>query len=112
MTTGRAALAGAGHGALPGVVFWLLFGIFFTVEEGWLAVLVYSVALGLIFGAIIGAIEHAARGGEHDFSSVARTQADRYDLQVDVEVADRARRLLREVDAPQRASAPAPPAAA
>ncbi|MDQ3676611.1 MAG: glycine zipper family protein [Actinomycetota bacterium] len=111
LTIGRSALSGAGRGALLGMLFWLLFGLFFTVEQGFLGVLVYSVAIGLIFGAIIGALDHAATGGRRDFSSVAHTQAERYDVQVDVEVADSASRLLREI--PQQPAADhAPPSAA
>src|SRR4051794_18963867 len=77
VTTGRAALAGAGQGALIGLLFALLFGIFFT-GPGFLGLIVYSVVLAAIFGAIFGALAHAAQGGARDFTSVAGMQADRY----------------------------------
>ena len=55
MTTGRAALAGAARGTMIGLIFALLFGIFFTVEQGFLALVVYSVGLGGIIGAMVAA---------------------------------------------------------
>lgn len=97
LTTGRAAIAGAGQGAFVGLFVGLLLVILFTVEEAFLGVLLYSIVLGVVVGAIFGAIGHAATGGKRDFSSVAQTQAERYDIQVDVEVADRAGALLQEM---------------
>ncbi|HEV2776241.1 MAG TPA: general stress protein [Solirubrobacteraceae bacterium] len=97
LTTGRAALGGAGQGALVGLFLGLLFGIVFTVEEAFLGVLVYSVALAVVLGAMFAAVGHAATGGRRDFSSRAQMQAERYDVQVDVEVADRATALLQEM---------------
>lgn len=105
LTTGRAALAGAGQGALVGLFLGLLFGLFFTVEEAFLGVLVYTLVLGFVLGAIFGALGHAATGGKRDFSSMAQTQAERYDVQVDDEVADRARSLLQEMQPPRAAAA-------
>lgn len=105
LTTGRAAIAGAGQGALVGLFVGLLLLIFFTVEEAFLGVLLYSVALGVVLGVIFGAVGHAATGGKRDFSSVAQTQAERYDVQVDVEVADRASALLDEMQPASSAAA-------
>ena len=100
MTTGRAALAGAAHGAMIGLIFALLFGIFFTVEQGFLALVVYSIALGAAFGAIIRAVDHAATGGRRDFASTAHMLAERYELQVDSEVAERAAAIIGDRAAP------------
>ena len=97
LTTGRAAVAGAGQGALVGLFVGLLLVIFFTVEEAFLGVLLYSFVLGIVLGMIFGAVGHAATGGKRDFSSVAQTQAEHYDVQVDVEVAERASALLHEM---------------
>lgn len=57
----------------------------------------YSVALGVVLEVIFGAIGQAATGGKRDLSSVAQTQAERYDVQVDVELADRAITLPHEM---------------
>lgn len=107
LTTGRAGLTGARQGAVIGLLFALLFGLFFTVEEAFFGVLVYSVVLGVLFGAAFAALDHAALGGRRDFSSIAQTQAGLYDVQVDVEVADRAEVLLQEMS-----ETPTPPPAA
>jgi hypothetical protein len=93
LTTGRAALAGAGPGAFIGLAFALLFGLFFT-GPGFLALLAYAVVMGAALGAIFGAIGHAALGGRRDFASVAGTEAERYEVQVEESFAGEAERLL------------------
>ena len=95
VTTGRAALSGAAQGAMLGLLFAALFGIFFTVGEGsFLGVLVYGVVAGALFGALLGALFQAAQGGRRAVASVAGTQAQNYEIQVDEAVADEAERLL------------------
>jgi hypothetical protein len=101
VTTARAALTGAGQGLLIGLLFALLFGIFFN-GPGFLGLLVYALVAGAIFGAILGALAHSARGGERDFASVSRTEAERYELMVDDEVAAEAERLLDAIPAGRR----------
>jgi heat induced stress protein YflT len=93
VTTGRAALTGAGQGALIGLLFALLFGLFFT-GPAFLGLLLYAVIAGAIFGAVFGALGHSAMGGSRDFASVARTEAERYEVQVDEEVAGEAQELI------------------
>jgi hypothetical protein len=94
MTAGRAALIGAGEGALIGLLFALLFGIFFTGPEVGV-LLLYSVVVGAVFAAPLGAIvQYANSGGRRDFVSATRIEADRYDLQVEEDAADEATRLL------------------
>jgi hypothetical protein len=62
MTPGRAAKIGAGQGALIGALFALLFGIFFTGPE-FVELLLYSLALGALFGALYGAlVQYTASG--------------------------------------------------
>jgi hypothetical protein len=95
LTTARAALIGAGQGAMLGLFWGLLFGVFFTVTSGgFFGVLAYSIALGVIFGAVFGAVAHYAMRGRRDFTSVAQTRADRYEVQVDDSFAGEAERLL------------------
>lgn len=96
MTTGRAALAGIGQGAMIGLLFALLFGLFFT-GPGFLGLLVYALVAGALFGAVFGALGHAMLGGRRDFASTAGTEADQYEVQVDVSVADEAERLLAAI---------------
>jgi hypothetical protein len=95
VTTARAALTGAAQGAVLGLLFAGLFGIFFTYDNaGFAGVVAYGLGMGVLFGALVGAILHAAQGGRRDFRSVAGTQAERYDVQADESVADEAARLL------------------
>ena len=96
VTTGRAALTGAGQGALIGLFFALLFGLFFSGPD-FFGLLAYAVIAGAIFGAIFWAIAHAAQAGRRDFASIAGMHAERYELQADEDVADEARRLLDRV---------------
>ena len=93
MTTGRAAMTGAGQGALIGLLFALLFGLFFT-GPGFLGLLVYALAAGAIFGAILGALAHSALGGRRDFASSRTMEAERYEVQVHETVAEEAQRLI------------------
>jgi hypothetical protein len=93
LTTGRAALAGAGQGAMIGLLFAVLFGLFFA-GPAFLGLLVYGIVAGAVFGAIFGAAGHYALGGTRDFASVSGTQADRYEVQVDEDAADQAQQLL------------------
>jgi hypothetical protein len=97
VTTGRAALMGAGHGATIGVLFGLLFGLFFTNAVDFFGVVLYGLVAGLVWGSIWGALAHSARGGRRDFASVAETRADRYEVQVDDNLAAQATRLLDQM---------------
>ncbi|HEU5474029.1 MAG TPA: general stress protein [Actinophytocola sp.] len=104
---GRAALHGAGSGALVGALIGWLFGLF-----NWVQPLVASLVLaayGLIFGAVVGAvfglIAYALQGGRRDFSSIRLMMPSSYEVQVDPEVADEAARLLGQRAGPHTAIA-------
>jgi hypothetical protein len=99
MTVPRAALLGALQGVLIGLLFALLFGIFFDLDEDFLGLLLYGLIAGALLGALFGALFQAMQGGQRDFSSVAGMEAERYELQVDPDVAARATELLGELSA-------------
>ncbi len=99
LTTGRAALMGAGQGAMIGLLFALLLGLFFTVDEAFIGVLLYGLIVGALFGAAFAALIQAMQGGRRDFASVRGMEAERYELQVDHEVSARARQMLAEMPA-------------
>ena len=99
VTTGRAALMGIGQGALIGLLFALLFGIFFTGPE-FFGLLAYGIVAGALFGAIFGALGHLATGGQRDFASVAGQEAETYEIQVEPAAADEAERMLATLSAP------------
>jgi hypothetical protein len=95
MTTDRAALLGTRGGALLGLVWGLLFSLLFTLDSGsfW-GLLAFSIVVGAVLGALVGAISQLSTGGSHDFTSTADTRADQYEVQLDDGYADEARRLL------------------
>jgi len=97
LTTGTAALQGAGQGAMLGLLFGLLFGLFFS-GPAFFGVVLYGLVAGALFGAVLGAVGHAAQRGRRDFASVRGMTAERYELQADHEVSIRAKQLLAELD--------------
>ena len=92
LTTARAALAGAASGAWFGLFLGLLFGLF--SNSNWVAVILSCMLIGAIWGAVFGAIAHAATGGRRDFASRSSLQAGQYAVTTDPEVAEQARTLL------------------
>jgi hypothetical protein len=96
LTTGRAALAGAASGAWFGVLIGLLLGIF-SVSVWW-QVLVAAIVIATAWGAIFGAIAHAATGGRRDFSSRTSLLAGQYAVNVGAEHAEAARQLLTRLN--------------
>lgn len=81
MTTGKAALAGAGTGAWFGLLIGFLFAIF-TVGPLWIWALLIATLIGALWGAVFGAIAHWSTRGERDFASVHSLEAQRYDIYV------------------------------
>ena len=110
MTYGTAALRGALSGALVGLLVGWLFGVFDwfnpVVASGWLAL--DGLWFGAIVGALAGLLGHALSGGRRDFASVGAVKADRYEVQVDEEVAGEAGRLLAEMKEPAQAGSTSP----
>jgi hypothetical protein len=93
VTTGRAALIGAGQGTMIGLFLGLLFGLFFD-GAAFFGVLFYCLVAGTLCGAFWGAVFHYAQRGRRNFASVAGTRADQYEVQVDEGVAGEAQQLL------------------
>ncbi len=94
MSGGRAALIGAGEGALLGILFALLFGIFFSGPD-FGGLLLYSVVVGGLFGCTVGLFTYAlGSDGQRDFVSDTSIEADHYEIQADYGVAEEAKRLL------------------
>lgn len=96
-TTARAALVGALEGALLGASFGVLMALIFSYDPNPAVplLILYGLVAGALIGAVIGALLHAATGGTRDFTSLPGLQAERYEVMVDEEVADRATELLR-----------------
>ena len=96
LTVGRAALAGAASGAWFGLFIGLIFGLF--SDSGWFGVILVCLLIGAAWGAIFGAIAHAATGGRRDFASRSSIQAGQYAVMTDPDLADRARELLIQLN--------------
>jgi hypothetical protein len=109
MTTGRAALAGALNGAMIGAILGLVAGLVFTLSPAPVLPLMvlYGIVSGGLLGALFGAVAHSLTGGERDFASVSGLDADRFEVVVDEELADRAIELLQRFG-PRAATTPDP----
>lgn len=82
LTVGRAA----GRGALSGLWFGLMIGLLFLIlapAAGWLTILLMTLGFGAVWGAIFGALGHAATRGRRDFSSIQVMEAESYDVLVE-----------------------------
>jgi hypothetical protein len=93
LTTGKAAVRGAGGGAWFGLLLGLLFGLF-AADVPLIGVLLVAVGAGAVWGALWGAIGHAATRGRRDFSSVKTMEAGNYEVLVRGELAARAHQVL------------------
>lgn len=93
MTTGKAALTGAGSGAWFGLLIGLLFAIF-TVGPLWIWALLIATVIGAFWGAAFGFIAHWSTRGQRDFSSVQALEAQRYDIYVTAHHAAEAARFV------------------
>ena len=91
----KAALGGAGSGALLGLVLGLLFGIWFAHDgTSLLAIVVYWGLFGAVIGAVVALVGYAASGGRRNFVSIPAVRAERFDVLVDDPYADDAARRL------------------
>lgn len=95
LTTGRAALAGAGSGAWFGLLVGLLLGVFVT-GPAWFWLFLVSPTLGALWGGSFGFLAQLATRGRRDFKSFKSFEAEQYGVSVDVAHADEAIRLWRQ----------------
>lgn len=97
---GRAALNGAGSGALVGAVVGWIFGLFDWVQPlvASFALAAYGLLIGLVLGAAFGLIAYVLQSGRRDFTSVKAFVPSRYDIRVDDEVSAEAAHLLARRD--------------
>jgi hypothetical protein len=95
LTSGRAALVGAGSGAWFGLFVGLLVGLF-TTGPVWLGLVLGGAAIGAAWGAVFGFFAHSATNGQRDFSSARGLAAEHYDITVPDGDAQRARTLIEQ----------------
>jgi len=93
---GGAALRGACSGALVGALIGWIFGLFNWIEPLISALVLagYDLIYGAFVGALIGLLMHALQGGRRDFHSISGLRPKYYDVVAEVDVVDRALRLL------------------
>jgi uncharacterized membrane protein len=85
----RAVLAGAGTGGWIG----LLIGLIFWIVSPWaVGAVISAILLGLLFGVVFAAIAYGLQ--RRSFAAVSAIVADRYDVMVETEFAEEARRVL------------------
>ena len=91
---GRAALEGAGSGAVTGALIGVFLSLFslWTATVTWIGMIASWIVLGAIVGAVLGVIGHALQRGRRDFSSVSRMRAGTYEVRTASELVERARR--------------------
>jgi hypothetical protein len=95
LTTAKVALGGLISGIWLGVFVGLIFSIF--TEEGALAVILSTAALGAVFGVVWALIGYAFTRGQRDFSSVTQVVATKYEILVEHKSAAQARELLAKL---------------
>jgi hypothetical protein len=96
LTTGRAAMIGAGTGAWWGLFIGLLVGLFTTGPE-WVGLILGGLLIGAVWGAIFGFFAQWSTRGQRDFASQSGIVAGHYDVLVADAQAERARSLLAQV---------------
>ena len=107
---GRALLNGLASGASTGLFIGLLLALFipdarqvngeWVVEPGlnW-SLILWSLLIGAVIGAILNAIAYAMTAGKRDFTSVGAMRAETYDVLIDADHADKAESLLANMGA-------------
>jgi hypothetical protein len=95
LTTGRAAMIGAGTGAWWGLFIGLLVGLFTTGPE-WLGLIIGGLLIGAVWGAVFGFFAQWSTRGQRDFASQRGIVASRYDVIVADAQVERARTLLAQ----------------
>jgi uncharacterized membrane protein len=79
LTKRRAAAAGAASGAWFGLLIGLLLTLF-SSGGAWIVLLAVGAAIGALWGAVFGYLQHAATRGTRDFASSRTLAAMRYDI--------------------------------
>jgi hypothetical protein len=112
MTWGKAALGGAATGGIVGLLIGWLFATFNWVDPAiarvWLVI--DGLWFGMIVGILIGLFTHALQRGRRDFESIPQMTAERFDILVEEDYADDARRMLDGLHLPSRIDQPGPSA--
>ncbi len=89
-------LGGVQSGVSTGLLVALVLLIFVPEVNSFLALLLSSLAIGVLLGMVFAAIAYAASRGRRDFTSVTQTVATKYEVLCEHKVAARAREMLQQ----------------
>lgn len=92
MTTGRATRRGAAAGAWLGLFIGVMFGLF--GRHSWWGVVAAGVAIGGVWGAILGAVARAGASGRRGLIPRGALAAGSYEILVEAGHAEQARSML------------------
>lgn len=112
LTPGKVIGAGAASGAWMGLFVGMLMSFFSPVQGGVLLLILVSIAVGALFGSVIGWLGYSVTRGRRDFTSASQVVARRYDLLCEPRSAEAARNLLARMELggrPGPTPAPMPP---
>lgn len=96
LTGSKLAAAGAASGAWMGLFFGLVMTLF-SETKSLMALIVFTVAIGAVFGAIMGLVGYRMTKGRRDFTSASQVVARRYDVLCEPRTAEQARSLLAQM---------------
>lgn len=96
LTAGKLAAAGAASGAWMGLFVGLVMTMF-SQTKSLLALIVFTIAIGAVFGAIMGLLGYSMTKGRRDFTSASQVVARRYDVLCEPRTAEQARALLAQM---------------
>jgi TM2 domain-containing membrane protein YozV len=97
LTAGKLAGAGAASGAWFGLFVGLLMSLYGRTGAG-IALILVSVAIGAVFGAVMGYLGYSVAKGKRDFTSASQVVARRYDVLCQPRNAEQARNLLARME--------------
>ena len=92
MTTGRATRRGAAAGAWLGLFIGVMFGLF--GRHSWWGVVAAGVAIGGVWGAILGVVARAGASGRRGLIPRGALAAGSYEILVEAGHAEKARSML------------------
>ena len=97
LTAGKLAGAGAASGAWFGLFVGLLMSFYGRSTAGF-ALIVVAIAIGALFGAVMGYLGYSVAKGRRDFTSSSQVVARRYDVLCQPRTAEQARNLLSRME--------------
>jgi hypothetical protein len=97
LTQGRAATTGAAGGAWWGLFIGAMLTLFASENTNWVLLILLTVLIGAVFGAVMGMIGYSMTGGRRDFTSTSSVVATSYDVLCKHSHAEEARNLLAKL---------------